>query len=226
MTVPHWHQSPKVWDTLVVNDRPWPGVARLKIRRGRKFDRKESGGANGERQTFKGTRAADVDIEVRVVEPADFEALQIELELVEPFAGKDKITPVTIGHAAAAMRKVAAVQIEEIEGPDLNDGVLTLQLKCFEFSGGPSKANGTGTAKAGGSHDAVCEAAWKAHDKAWTALVRATKKLNASGDDLVRDRNPEYDAAAAAFNAARRQILDLKCAQWTPPSAQPGSAAP
>lgn len=155
MTVPHWHDAPEVWDTLTLNGRPWPGVARVKVKRGRKWDRKEAGGANGETQTFKGVKAADVDITLRV-HRNDWDAVQVELEYIEPFVGKGKVDPVSIGHAVASVRKVADIQLEEIEGPDNgDDGVATFQIKAFEFTK-TNKANGSGTAKGAANHDQAC----------------------------------------------------------------------
>jgi hypothetical protein len=218
VTVPHWHDAPEVWDTLVLNDRPWPGVARVKVKRGRKYDRKEAGGANGETQTFKGTKAADVDITVRV-HKKDWEAVQAELEYIEPFVGKAKVQPISIGHAVTAVRKVLTIQIEDVEGPDNGeDGVATFTIKAFEASK-TNKANGSGTGKPK-THDQTCREAWEAHSK---ALNRYYDAQSADGGKL---RSMETNAAYKALQDANAKLQALKCENWTPPSANKDAAKP
>lgn len=221
MTVPYWYDAPDVWDTLVLNDRPWPGVARVKVRRGRKWDRKEAGGSNGETQTFKGTRAADVDISVRVSTRAEWEALLVELELIEPYVGKAGVDPVSIGHAVSIARKVGHVQIEDIEGPDGDDGTKTITIKAFEFTR-PTKKNGSGTAKAAPSHDSECQAAWEEHAKA-AARMGELKALQDAGQ-VVSDQ--KLEAAMDAWGAARKRLQQSGCIGWTPPSANKDAAKP
>lgn len=145
--IPSWDDVPELWETLEANGQVLPGVVRARVKRGRKWDRKDQAGAHGETQTFKGVKAADVDLTWRFV-AADWPRVQELLELFDPPAEKDTPKPIDVMSATLVARRVSHIQSEDVDGPDeTSDGIFEIKIKGFEFFEKPSTKNGSGTAK-------------------------------------------------------------------------------
>lgn len=164
--LPHWHDEPDLYDTLILGGVQVPGVATVKISRKRKIDKKSAKGKNKGSVTTQGVEPAEVSIHVEVLSPSDFEALEDLMPMLEPVPDKEKATDedaLEIAHWAAKMRNVQAIVIESVEGPELKDGIMTLDVKAVEFDAKSLAKNavsglagGTGTgAGAGGIYIGV-----------------------------------------------------------------------
>lgn len=61
-----WDDSPDLWDTVFLDGRALPGVARVSASHGRKLDVKSAPGANGARIVDKGYEPAKVEITLKL----------------------------------------------------------------------------------------------------------------------------------------------------------------
>lgn len=136
--VPYWESDPDVWDTCLLGQIELPGVARVDVKRGLDIDKKKAKGKDRARLTIQGRRPADVTITVRLLGQESFGAMVDILPRLEPKPdAKPESDCWDIAHPVAAMRGVQSVMIEEIEGPQLVDGILEVKIKCVEFNPPP-----------------------------------------------------------------------------------------
>lgn len=152
--LPHWHDEPDVYDALFLAGQRIPGVVKVDISRKVKIDKKSPKGKNKAVVTKQGVEAAEVSIEIRVLDPADVEQLRGQMDLLEPVPDKEKATAedaLDIAHWATSWRKIEAIVIEETKGPELVDGVLVLTIKAVEFDKPkPAAVGGVGGGGGGG----------------------------------------------------------------------------
>lgn len=144
--LPHWHDDPDVYDALFLGGQRIPGVAKVKVSRKVKIDKKSPKGKNKAVITKQGVEAAEISITIRLLSPEDFEALKPLMGLLEPVpdaktAGADDA--LDIAHWATWLRSVESIVIEETDGPELNDGIFEIQIKAVEFER-PKAASGSG----------------------------------------------------------------------------------
>src|SRR5574343_179882 len=136
--IPHWESDPDVWDTCLLGQLELPGVVRVDVKRGLDIDKKKAKGKNRARLTIQGRRPADVTITVRLLSPGDWASMVDVLARIEPKPdAKPESDCWDIAHPVAAARGVQSVMIEEIEGPQLVDGILEVKIKCVEFNPPP-----------------------------------------------------------------------------------------
>lgn len=134
--LPHWHDEPDVYDALFLGGQRIPGVVKVEIARKVKIDKKSPKGKHKAVVTKQGVEAAEITIEIRVLEPEDVETLRGQMDLLEPVPDKEKATAedaLDISHWTTAWRRIEAIVIEETKGPELVDGVLILTIKAVEF---------------------------------------------------------------------------------------------
>lgn len=150
--LPHWHDDPEAFDALFLAGQQIPGVAQVKVSRKVKIDKKSPKGKNKATITKQGVEAAEVQITIRLLDAADFEAIKELMPLLEPVADK-KTTgsddALDIAHWATWMRNIESIVIEEVDGPELNDGIFELKIKAVEFER-PKAVSGAGTGGIGG----------------------------------------------------------------------------
>lgn len=144
--VPSWVEDPSSWDTLLLGGVIVPGIPRLKVPRKMALDKKKSKAASGATITFQGYEAVDVDIEVRIWTPLQWQQWQELMSQIEPRPSKT-FDSVAIDHPATTQRGITSVYIEQVEGPDLSpDGMGTFTIKCAA-GGKPTAVNGGNAAK-------------------------------------------------------------------------------
>lgn len=140
-SLPFPSDEPEAWDTLLLGGRNWPGIAHVKVKGGRKIDRKQGPGQHGEKITVQGKKAKDVDITIRCWTRDQCSDLEDAIATVDPQRDEKKDPePLFIAHPVTAMRGVANVTIEDIEGPDWDKGFMIVTLKAIEFSPPPKKS--------------------------------------------------------------------------------------
>lgn len=142
-----WDGEEDYWDRLTLNDREWPGLARVSVKRKNKWDTKKSKGKHGGTREFAGADLAHVRIELRVWTREDWDTLTTELlQTIEPDPGKKFPETLAIQHPVTSARNCPVVTVDEIDGPSIsNDGVMTLVIEATEFRE-PDKKNATGQA--------------------------------------------------------------------------------
>lgn len=163
--LPHWHQEPDVYDALFLAGQRIPGVVKVEVSRKVKIDKKSPKGKHKAVITKQGLEAAEITIEIRVLDPEDVAQLQGQMDLLEPVPDKEKATAedaLDIAHWVTTWRKIESIVIEETKGPELADGVLVLTIKAVEFdktkpalAGGPGNGSGGGGLKFGFFYDQV-----------------------------------------------------------------------
>lgn len=146
MTVPFIHDETDTWDGLSLGGTQVDGLCDVKIDRAKKLDIKSAGGSDGATITDQGYEPAKVTISIRVWTADQWTSLQGLIELIEPAPAKKPAAPLLIAHPAATVRKVKAVSIKSVKGPDIgSDGATTIVLECIEWFP-PPKKNVTNTA--------------------------------------------------------------------------------
>src|SRR5688572_28043397 len=92
----------EVWDRVTFNDVECPGLARVTVARGNKWDTKKAQGSHGAERNFKGADLASVKIQIKLWEQQDYVDFNTTiLPLLEPDPGKKKPDAVAVGHAVA-----------------------------------------------------------------------------------------------------------------------------
>lgn len=151
--LPHWHDEPEVWDTVFLGGVQMPGVAKVKVTRKRKIDKKSAKGKNKGKVTTQGTEPAEVSISLRMLSEEDKAALVTVMPLLEPVPDKETVTDkdaLEIASYATNYRSISAIIIESLEGPELrDDGILYLDIKACEFDADSVTKKGVGTGTGG-----------------------------------------------------------------------------
>jgi len=144
--LPHWEDEPDLYDALFLGGEQIVGICTVKISRKVKIDKKSAKGKNKAVVTKQGVEPAEVTISIRVLDRADFQKFQSQMELFEPLTKwKDDShgDALDIAHWATKMRGIEAIIVESADGPELKDGILEMSIKAVEFHK-PKTATGTG----------------------------------------------------------------------------------
>jgi len=163
--LPHWHDEPDVYDALFLAGQRIPGVVKVEVARKVKIDKKSAKGKHKAVVTKQGLEAAEITIEIRVLDAEDVRLLQEQMDLLEPVPDKERASSsdaLDIAHWVTTWRRIEAIIIEETKGPELVDGVLVLTIKAVEFdkpkpalAGGPGNGSGGGGLRFGFFYDQV-----------------------------------------------------------------------
>lgn len=200
-----WYENPEEWDTLQLGGKTFPGVATVRIGKGNKWDRKIAKGEHGETQEYNGALAADVDIEIRLRNTAEYDEFKAILPDFEPDKGKKEVKPHDIVHPVAAVRNVQAVCIDRIDGPNIDGQFATFNFACFQHQP-PTKKNATGTAK-GGNNDA-CAANLVLYDSLLTKFASAPTEA----ERFLLDQQ---------IQITYQTLVSLGCGNHAPPAGYP-----
>lgn len=135
----------EVWDRATFNDIESPGLVKVTISRGNKWDSKKAQGSHGGERTFKGADLASIKIQVRLWTADDYVAFNEQiLSLLEPDAGKKKPTVINFGHAVAWSRNLRAFTVDNISGPESDPaGFVIYDIDATEHRE-PDKSNAQG----------------------------------------------------------------------------------
>jgi hypothetical protein len=201
------YDSPEEWSRLKLGGKDIPGFAIVRVRRANKWDRKEPKGEHGEEQEYNGARAADVDIEIRLRNSAEYAEFATLLPDFEPDPGKKEQKPHEIVHPATRVRNVRSICIDNIDGPDVDGQDNVFQLACFEHRPRSNK-NAKGTAKGGGVVSAECQEALRNHENLLTKWATASTPAEQLTYDLLLDTNYQV-------------LIGLGCEQHAPPAGEP-----
>ncbi|HEY2408845.1 MAG TPA: hypothetical protein VGI10_22725 [Polyangiaceae bacterium] len=164
--VPYWYPNPHQFDNVDYLDlsNPWdfvilqgiliPGLAKVRVSKGRKLDIKQPPGSHGATITDRGYKPAAVEISLTIFTARQWSDLQALFNglpngfTLEPKPNNAYKAPAyPIDHPATAMRQVASIIIEDIEGPEPSSsihGAVEFKFKCTQFFP-PPKVNATNT---------------------------------------------------------------------------------
>lgn len=146
-SLPFWYDQPDAWDTAILGGNTLPGLADVKVTKGRKLDVKQSPGTHGATLTDQGYKPAKVTITLTLHTAEQWAAFQAMAPSLEPPPGKAYSQPFDILHPSTSVRGVKSVQIEDIDGPDKGSipGTKVVTIKCVQYF--PPKAGATNTPK-------------------------------------------------------------------------------
>lgn len=141
VAIPYWYDQPDAWDTCVLGGNALPGIAKVKLSKGKKLDVKQSPGTHGATITDQGYKPASVTVSLQFWTSDHWNSVQAILPTLEPPPGKSNATPFDIMHPVAAIRNVKSVLIEDIDGPEETStrGLYQIVFKCVQFF--PSSTN-------------------------------------------------------------------------------------
>lgn len=155
-----WHTSPELWDTVVIDGKPWPGIATVNFKRANKWDTPKAQGSHGGKRKFKGADLGTGSIEIAYWTTEQHDEIVTLLADLEPEPGKKEPTAHSIGHAVATVRKLVAFTVDDIDGPKkVGKDIRTVIISITEHRE-PTTNKATGTAKGNGvtGQQSYCQA--------------------------------------------------------------------
>ncbi len=150
-----FENPPNPWDYVALNGVVLPGIAKVKVGKGRKLDVKLPPASHGATITDRGYKPAPVEITLTQWTPSQNTLMQQlmsganTLLSLEPKPNTSYQAPAyPIDHPATAMHGVTNVIIEDIEGPEDSSvkGAKEYRIKCLQFFP-PPKLDATNTPK-------------------------------------------------------------------------------
>jgi hypothetical protein len=212
-------ESHDVWDRLELGGREWPGIAKLTISRGNKWDVKRAKGKTSANVTYTGSDPAKVKIVLQIWTSEQFEELVNGcIQLVEPEDEKKAQTPLEISHAIAITRGVQSVVVESVSGPDDNgDGTWSMSIDAMEYAAPVAVApsgggkGGSGKPRAAGSDDCKALAAEYAKQMAYLADFKQqanAKRIEANEalDQYIVTADERYRDIAANLRGSAKSL--------------------
>lgn len=148
----HWDENSEDWDQLILGKFLLPGVAKVSIKRGRKFDKKSAKGRNGATITDGGGEGAEVTIELSMTTAEQWDAWADAMAVLDPTKAAPQAFD--IYHPQAEAFQVKSVMIEYISADAPSNGIYTVKIKCAEWFPAPkgkSKSKLTTPGKSGGA---------------------------------------------------------------------------
>lgn len=144
----HWEDEPDIYDTVALGGELFPGVAKIKFSRKRKIDKKSAKGKNKAKVTIQGWDAAEMTVTWQWLSREDDRRMRQLMPLLESESDKDTADKDALDIAcyATSYRNVKAVIVEDIDGPELVDGIMTMTVKLVEFHKEPTATTGKGGA--------------------------------------------------------------------------------
>ena len=143
MPVPFWDDDPTAWDRLYIGGLLAPGFVRdIDVVRGRKVQKNAGPGIDGANLVAQGRNLAEVPITLEIVGRESLKRAEAFIRDRLPKA-KDE-GAVTFAHPLLTMHGLAALSIEEFDGPKRqSEGVYHMTIKACEYRP-PSKTNRSG----------------------------------------------------------------------------------
>lgn len=136
--------SDLLWDTLLLDDEVWPGLASVETIVKRKVDSQKKAGDDGGNLVDQGYEPADIKITIRVWLREQWEELEALLETIHPRKKGGIRRPVAIVHPEPMLKGVTRIYITQIgaavPGRGAEHGSLTLSIEAIEWFAAPKKA--------------------------------------------------------------------------------------
>ncbi len=121
------------WDILTLDDKQWPGLARVECERSNKWQDKKSKAAHGGERDFNGADNGKIQITIKVWKKADYDSLVKDfLPSIEPVPGKKTAPTLKIDHPVTRARNVPTITIDKIKGPNAGEGSTTFEIDATE----------------------------------------------------------------------------------------------
>lgn len=194
--LPPWYTED--WDEGTFETTVCPGLMRVEIDRGPKWDRKPVKGQTGETQTFQGWNNANVKIRVRTWTATQHtEMLESVIPVIEPTPGKDAPKQLAFDHPVARARKVDVILIGNIKGPTVDEDGKFSEWEIDAFQSIKKAPQQGSPGKPGQTPCQQCKAMYD------QKVAEYSQKLN----DFSSGKDPTYDYSKvqAAYDAMINQ---------------------
>ena len=142
MPVPYWDDDPTAWDALYIAGALAPGFVRdINVSRSKKVQKNSGPGIDGANLVAQGRTLAEVSITLELVGRKSLQRAEAFIRARLPSA-KDE-GAVTFAHPLLTLHGLAALYIEEFDGPRrASEGVYQMTIKACEYRK-PPKVNAT-----------------------------------------------------------------------------------
>ncbi len=214
----------EVWDTGTFDDLECPGLCKVSISRGQKWDDKKAQGSHGGERTFKGSDLASVKIQIKLWTADQYVDFNEQiLPLLEPDPAKKKAKVVAFGHAVAWSRGLRAFTVDNVSGPDADPaGFVLYDIDATEHRE-PDKTNAQGKPGKGAGTHTTCAQLWAQKGLLESLRINyATQRnvyLSPATFDPVKAGEAEthVNEIDVQLDGVKNQMIVIGCSM-TPPS--------
>lgn len=219
--LPSWADGS--WDVATLDGLEIPGLVRVEVKRGAKYDEKAAPGQSGAKVTFKGFETAKVTLTVRLWTKSQEDSFNTSvLPLIDPLPGKEAPKGMSFVHTAASLRRIDGILVEDVDGPKISDdGFQDWTISAMEYR---KPAPQQGTPGKGGSECAQLKAEY---DYYMSEANRLGSKGISDFDSLEAYEYGRQDYQAALDKAQHRANLmrERGCKEMSPSAGAAGGAA-
>ena len=132
MPIPHWDDDAESWDKLEIGEWVMPGVWTVDFSLRREVDVKKAPSTDGASLTDKGYQPPLLTLRGRMVEREEWARLQEIMPRLHPKRKGSAREPYRIVHPKTLLAGIQTIYIHEIDAIDLDNGILTLELRAYE----------------------------------------------------------------------------------------------
>jgi hypothetical protein len=129
----HWEDDPELWDTLQVGPWTMPGVWTVDFSIRREIDVKKAVSTDGARLKDKGYAPPQLTLTGKLTTRDDWNTLQGIMPSIHPRRPGAARTPFRIVHPKTLLMGITAIFIHEVDAVTLDNGVLGIQLRSYEW---------------------------------------------------------------------------------------------
>jgi hypothetical protein len=173
MSVPFWRADDSGWDDLYFDDFLWPGIAKLKIDKGRAVQVDKSKEEDGNTLSDNGYEGAKISGAIKLNGPdddvaADLLTLELGLRRFDPASSNGVAKPVVLTHPQATLHNVKNIYALKWGSttPDGDDFIVTFEATEWFPAPKPVKKGGGSSDSKSSLLDPFREAASAAADAA------------------------------------------------------------
>lgn len=139
--LPHWDDEWEDWDTVILGSHRLPGVwtpERGDVKR--VYDLKKSPGRDGALVKDEGYENGQIRLIGQFISADDWRAMQRVADEIHPKRKGKAREPLAIQHPALAFLSIFEVKVTGVSVPQLDNGVMTVEIEVVEYVKEPKKA--------------------------------------------------------------------------------------
>lgn len=145
MTIPHWEDDHETWDRLELGAWVMPGVWTVDFSLRREMDVKKAVSTDGARLKDKGYAPPQLTLVGKLSTRDEWVELQKIMPSIHPRRPGASRDPFRIAHPKTLLANIQNVFIHEIDAVELDNGVLRIELRAYEWTKEPKPVQkGTG----------------------------------------------------------------------------------
>ncbi len=147
-----------LWDTVILGGHLLPGKCKVSVDGELEVDKPKAANQSMAPLKIKGFKPREVTITWQIWDRGtsdesiaqtdeEWATMQTVLEELEPVNGKAPTQPMAVYSPKLAVRGVTSILVTKIQGPNYDEGFMTVTLTATEFRKVVTAPKGTGTAK-------------------------------------------------------------------------------